>query len=64
MPMMPMPYPMMPGPYMYPPMMPYRGMEGESVWYDSMDSSWEGSVRTHEAEEGSSATGMWESQEN
>ena len=64
-PMMPMPYPMMPGPYMHPPMkFPCRGMENESVWYDSMDSSWEGSVRTHDAEEGSSAIDMWESQGN
>ncbi|MBO2533289.1 MAG: LysM peptidoglycan-binding domain-containing protein [Thermoactinomycetaceae bacterium] len=64
-PMMPMPYPMMPGPYMYPPpKFPCRGMESDSVWYDSLDSSWEGSVRTHEAEEGSSATDIWDSREN
>lgn len=68
-PMMPMPYMMMPGPHMYapayPPMMfPWGEMESESLWCDSTGSSWESSLRTREADEGSSSTDLWDSQEN
>jgi len=66
-PVMPIPYPVVPGPYMYPPayppmVFPYWEKESESLWSDSMGSSWEGSVRSHGIDDDGSSSDLWDSQ--